>query len=158
MEFRVAPPEGNSLRTVDVAGAPLGSAESHRSVLVVDDDPNLRLLVKAALARSSFLMDEAEDGVEALKRLDSHIPDLLLLDVNMPKMDGIAVLRKLRSETPTRDIPVILLTAQGDEKSVAAGFEAGATDYLVKPFTVPQLTARVRAALSRSAYSASAGE
>ena len=152
-EHRVVPPESDRLRSVDVSGTSL--TEKVRTVLVVDDDPNLRLLVKAALARGAFTVFEAQDGSEGLAEMESRRPDLLLLDVNMPNLDGFAVLGKVRADQRTRDLPVILLTAQGDEKSVASGFEAGATDYLVKPFTIPQLTARIRAVLSRISSSAS---
>jgi PleD family two-component response regulator len=152
-EIKVVPPGSDRLRTVDVSGTSI--QEEICSVLVVDDDPNLRLLVKAALGRGAFTLREAQDGWEGLRQIQALTPDLLLLDVNMPNLDGFEVLKRVRSNPQTHELPVVLLTAQGDEKSVAAGFEAGATDYLVKPFTIPQLTARIRAVLSRASRSIS---
>jgi CheY-like chemotaxis protein/phosphoribosyl 1,2-cyclic phosphodiesterase len=148
-ELAVAPPESTRSRTVDVADTALRVAPQRLRVLIVDDDPNMRLLVKAALGREGFALTEAEDGEQGLALIRSGGADLVLLDLNMPKVDGLTVLRNLRGQASSRDLPVVLLTAEGDEKTTALGFEAGATDYLAKPFTVPQLLARVRAVLSR---------
>ena len=149
-ELEVRAPQTDRSRTVEVATAGATSPGRLR-ILVVDDDPNLRLLVNSALHREGYTVAEAEDGEQGLERVQSHRPDLILLDVNMPKMDGLAVLQQLRSRNETREIPVLMLTAQEGEATTRAAFDAGATDYLAKPFTVPQLSARVRACLDRLA-------
>ena len=105
------------------------------------------------MTRDGYSIQEAADGDAGLAAIASRAPDLVLLDVNMPGKDGFAVLRELRSRKEGRDVPVILLTAQGDEKTSALAFELGAQDHLGKPFTVPQLNSRVRAVLARQARS-----
>ncbi len=148
-QIEVTAPEASRSRAANVADVPL-AAPSRISVLVVDDDPNLRMLVDSALRHEGYQVMEAEDGQQGLAAARSHRPDLILLDVNMPKMDGFAALRELRSSPDTRQIPVLMLTVQSTEMSTRAAFDAGATDYLAKPFTIPQLTARVRACVSRA--------
>jgi len=148
-ELEVEAPESDRLRTVEVGDATLVSPDRLR-VLVIDDDPNLRLLVQSALSPSGYTVTEAEDGEQGLVSASAERPDLILLDVNMPKMDGFAVLEKLRAGADTREIPVLMLTVRDTEASIRTGFDAGATDYLAKPFTIPQLTARVRACVSRA--------
>jgi CheY-like chemotaxis protein len=123
----------------------------HLRILVVDDDPNLRLLVTATLTRDGHAVMEAGDGVQGLRVIEEAHPDLIILDYNMPNLDGVQVLQRLRSQTRTARVPVLMLTAQGDESSTRAGFDAGANDYLTKPFTMPQLSARVRACFARAA-------
>jgi CheY-like chemotaxis protein len=127
------------------AGTSASLAESDHSspllVLVVDDDEDLRLLARRALMRGGHTVIEAEDGVRALVLIASRRPDLVVLDLHMPVMDGFEVLRKLGSGRP----PVIVLTAHDDEASAQESFSLGATDFLAKPFTPPQLDARVRA-------------
>ena len=148
-EFEVEAPGTSRLRTVTVGNVALASPDLLR-VLVIDDDPNLRMLVQSALRHEGYKVAEAEDGEQGLLSVRAARPDLILLDVNMPKMDGFAVLNQLRSGSETRSIAVLMLTVQDNEASTRAAFDAGATDYLAKPFSVPQLTARVRACLSRS--------
>ena len=114
-------------------------------ILVVDDDEDLRVLARKALVRAGHMVVEAESGEEGLRLLDIHKPQLILLDLNMPDMDGFEVLKELRSREAGRTLPVIVLTALGDEESARTSFQAGATDFLAKPFTPPQLDARVRA-------------
>ncbi|MGI9103691.1 MAG: response regulator [Terriglobales bacterium] len=155
-DISVAPSAANRLRTVTVADAAVNAGPEKVRVLVVDDDPNMRLLVRAALGREGFALSEAEDGQRGLALISAELPDLVLLDVNMPGMDGLSVLRMLQADGRTRNLQVIILTAHGDEATTAAGFSAGATDFLAKPFTIPQLVARVRAVLSRNARKASA--
>src|SRR5450631_4028313 len=89
-------------------------------------------------------------GPEALRMIDEYMPDLMVLDYKMAGMDGLAVMRTLRAKPETQALPVLMLTAMTDEPSTRAGFEAGVTDYVTKPFSIPQLTARVRACLTRS--------
>jgi CheY-like chemotaxis protein/phosphoribosyl 1,2-cyclic phosphodiesterase len=114
-------------------------------ILVVDDDEDLRFLARRSLARGGHEVTEASGGAEAVRSIERQMPDLILLDLNMPAPDGLETLRMLRSREATRSVPVIVLTAKDDEESVAASFELGATDFLSKPFTLPQLEARVRA-------------
>lgn len=114
-------------------------------VLVVDDDEDLRVLVRKALLRGGHQLLEASDGEEGLLILERERPDLLLLDLSMPGIDGFEVLRRVRASEEFCGLPVVILTAQGDEESVRTGFRLGTTDFLAKPFSPPQLDARVRA-------------
>jgi len=118
-------------------------------VLVVDDNDDLRMLTKDALQREHYNVIEAGGGAEALRLIEEQSPDLVMLDLVMPDPDGLAVLRMLRAKPETAQLPVILLTGLDDANSIKEGFEAGATDYLAKPFSRPQLYARIRACLTR---------
>ena len=115
----------------------------------MDDDPDLRILVHKALSQDGHIVSEAASGQEALALIDAQAPDLLVLDLLMPEQGGLEVLKVLRSRPATAALPVLLLTALDDEVNTRAGFDLGATDYLTKPFLIPQLAARVRACLSR---------
>lgn len=148
-EIKVEAPRSGRSRALEIATT--ASPDSERlCVLVVDDDPNLRLLVESALVRDGYQVLQAEDGAQGLHYARSARPDLVLLDLNMPRMNGISVLEHLRSEARTRTIPVLMLTVEGNEPATRAAFDAGANDYLAKPFTIPQLAARVRTCLKRS--------
>jgi DNA-binding response OmpR family regulator len=118
-------------------------------ILVADDEPDVLELVGYRLSRSGFTVVEACDGEEALARALDQVPDLAVLDVMMPKLDGYELTRRLRSADATQRMPVILLTARAQESDIATGFEAGADDYLRKPFNPDELVARVRAVLGR---------
>lgn len=150
-ELALEPPSTDRRRSVAVAASDLDLPTGELKVLIVDDDANLRLLARAALTRGGYSVLEAGDGDEGLQSIAESKPDLVVLDLNMPRMDGIAVLNRLRSDPETVRLPVLILTGHGDEHSMRAGFAAGATDYLNKPFTIPQLTSRVRACLARQA-------
>jgi DNA-binding response OmpR family regulator len=119
------------------------------TILVADDEPDVLELVGYRLSRSGFTVVEACDGEEALARALDQVPDLAVLDVMMPKLDGYELTRRLRSADATQRVPVILLTARAQESDIATGFEAGADDYLRKPFNPDELVARVRAVLGR---------
>ena len=119
-------------------------------ILAVDDHPGTLTLVVRALEEEQYTVGRATSGPEALRMIDEHMPDLVVLDYRMADMDGLAVTKALRAKPETRALPVLMLTAMSDEPSTRAGFEAGVTDYVTKPFSVPQLTARVRACLARS--------
>lgn len=119
------------------------------SILVVDDEPMMARLVGRALTAAGADVRYAADGVEALEHLGETLPDLVISDVNMPRMDGFQLLTQIRSQPRTRGLSVILLTARGDTEDVVAGLGLGADDYLIKPFHVPELLARVRAKLER---------
>lgn len=120
--------------------------DRQRRILLVDDEASLRMLVRRYLERDGYLVVEAVDGAEALQRLEQEPFDLALIDVMMPKVDGFDLVRKIRSRS---DLPVIMLTGRGEESSRVAGLELGADDYMVKPFSMPELVARVRARLRR---------
>jgi DNA-binding response OmpR family regulator len=118
-------------------------------VLVADDDHDILALVSFRLERAGFDVVAAQDGEEALRLAVEHAPDLAILDVMMPKLDGYEVTTRLRQNDSTRRLPVILLTARVQEADIARGFEAGADDYVKKPFSPQELGARVQAILGR---------
>lgn len=126
------------------------ASDSTRVVLVADDDADIRELVSFRLERAGYTILKAEDGEEAAALASQKHPDLAVLDVRMPKLDGFEVTRKIRSDESTSRMPVILLTASVQESSVARGFEAGADDYIKKPFSPQELQARVQAILGRA--------
>ena len=132
-----------------VSTAPVFSA-SGKCILVVDDDETHRTLAKHPLERWKFNVRLAASGEEALALLETLKPDLVLLDMMMPMMNGLDVLRILRATPAHAHLPVMLLTANSDEATAHACFDAGATDFINKPFTLPQLIARVRACLARA--------
>ena len=116
-------------------------------VLVVDDEPMVREVVCAYLDREGYATTEAEDGMTALEMVTDVEPDLVVLDVMLPKLDGYSVLERLRTAT---DVPVILLTARAEEVDRVLGLELGADDYVVKPFSPRELVARIRSVLRRA--------
>ena len=118
-------------------------------VLVADDDPDILALVRFRLERDGYEVLSAPDGETALDLALARTPDLALLDVMMPRLDGCEVTRRLREHGPTTTIPVILLTARVQEPDVRRGFEAGADDYVTKPFSPQALAERVQAVLGR---------
>jgi two-component system, OmpR family, response regulator ResD len=126
--------------------------ELQPKVLVVDDEERIRRLVKMYLERSSFIVDEAEDGEEALKKALENEYHVIVLDLMLPKMDGRTVCADLRQHKNT---PVIMLTAAGDEMNRIHGFELGADDYVVKPFSPRELVMRVKALVKRTQQSLS---
>ncbi|MDZ4797353.1 MAG: response regulator [Bryobacteraceae bacterium] len=126
-------------------------AIGHTRILVADDDPDVRLLVRRALGGNDYEIREAGNGLEALKSIDANPPDLVILDVLMPGIDGLQVLKKMRSNPQTAQIPVIILTSMTDETTTRDGFDTGAADFLTKPFSIPQLATRVKVCLARRA-------
>jgi DNA-binding response OmpR family regulator len=118
-------------------------------VLVADDDPDIRALVTFRLEKAGYDVVQAADGEEALQLARERTPDLAVLDVMMPRLTGDEVTRQIRADEGTSAIPVILLTARVQEADVARGFEAGADDYIKKPFSPQELRARVQAILGR---------
>jgi DNA-binding response OmpR family regulator len=118
-------------------------------VLVADDEEDIRALVAFRLKRAGYEVITAADGEEALTLATTRLPDLVVLDMMMPKATGLEVTRSLRGQDETKDIPVILLTARAQEADVARGIEAGADDYVKKPFSPQDLQSRVQALLER---------
>jgi DNA-binding response OmpR family regulator len=116
-------------------------------VLVADDDPDILALVRFRLERDGYEVISAPDGETALDLAMARTPDLAVLDVMMPRLDGYEVTRRLREHGPTTTIPIILLTARVQEPDLERGFEAGADDYVTKPFSPQALGERVQAAL-----------
>jgi DNA-binding response OmpR family regulator len=119
-------------------------------IFVVDDDRDVAQSIELALRRRGFRVTLAHSGVEALKLLRRYQPDLILLDVLMPGMSGIEVCRRLRADENTSELPIIFLTARGQERDRIEGLRAGADDYLSKPFSLEELILRVNAVLRRS--------
>jgi two-component system response regulator ResD len=118
----------------------------NNKILVVDDEKRMVELVKLYLEREGFVVDEAFDGQQALDMIDNNEYDLVILDIMIPIVDGLTVCKEIRR---TSDIPIIMLTARGEEFDKVLGFELGADDYVVKPFSPRELTARVKALLRR---------
>jgi len=118
-------------------------------VLVADDDPDILDLVRYRLERSGYEVATARDGLEAVRLAGELAPSLAVLDVMMPSLNGFEVTRRLREDPATREIPVILLTARAQESDVQEGFDPGADDYIRKPFSPRELSARVQAVLGR---------
>jgi type II secretory ATPase GspE/PulE/Tfp pilus assembly ATPase PilB-like protein/CheY-like chemotaxis protein len=119
------------------------------SVLLVEDEDQLRRVMKDLLQREGYRVAEARDGIQALDEVDRFAPDVIILDLNLPGIDGYSVLAQLRSRPATRDIPVMVLTAKGDEDNEVRVFELGADDFVTKPFRARSLTARIEAVLGR---------
>lgn len=118
-------------------------------ILVVDDEPDISALVAYHLARESYRVRTAADGVEAIRAVETERPDLVVLDLMLPGMSGLDVLGELRRRGETQDLPVILLTARREEKDRIEGLRLGADDYLAKPFSPQELVLRVGAVLRR---------
>jgi CheY-like chemotaxis protein len=128
-----------------------GHRRGERStVLLVEDEASLRLVLRDLLERDGFSVVEAADGMAALDEIDRSAPDAIVLDLNLPRLDGYGVLSRLRARIQTAEIPVIVLTAKSDEDNEVRVFEAGANDFLSKPFRPRALTARLRALLKKS--------
>jgi DNA-binding response OmpR family regulator len=124
-------------------------SDAPRTLLVADDDDDILQLVSFRLERAGYKVVTAADGQQALAAARQHQPDLAVLDVMMPGLNGYEVTRQLRADPATAAIPVILLTARVQEADVSRGFEAGADDYLRKPFSPQELRSRVQALLAR---------
>jgi len=115
-------------------------------ILVVDDEPQIRRIMRTTLTGAGYEMDDAKTGEEALQKVREYRPDLVLLDINMPGMGGLAACRAIRADT---NIAIIMLTVRNSETDKVEALDAGADDFITKPFSTPELLARMRAALRR---------
>src|SRR5258708_18185762 len=141
----------------------LPAAGSTRTVLVVDDEATIRDVIRRYLERDGFVVREAGDGFAALDALSESLPDLIVLDLMLPGIDGLALTRQLRTPNPGGEheawqrIPIIMLTARGETSDRIRGLDLGADDYLAKPFSPQELVSRLPAVLRRTGESALAG-
>ena len=119
-------------------------------ILIADDDPDIRDVLKLTLAEENYIVLEAKDGEEALNIITNKPPDLLLLDYKMPKLDGHQVVQRVKSDLLLRHLPIIMVTGKGDLDDKISGLDAGADDYITKPFEPKEVLARVRMALRRT--------
>ena len=119
-------------------------------ILIVEDEPAIREMIAYALRTQSYQPILAQDGKEAVQAINEKIPDLILLDWMLPGITGIELVRRFRKEAATRDVPIIMLTAKGEESDRITGFDNGVDDYVVKPFSARELLARIKAVLRRS--------
>jgi two-component system, OmpR family, KDP operon response regulator KdpE len=127
---------------------------SSAKILVIDDEPQIRRMMKVTLTRSGYQVFEARSGEDGLEKFRVCLPDLVILDLNMPGMDGLDVCQEIRSAS---EVPIIVLTVRNSEKEKVEALDAGADDYVTKPFGIPELLARMRAALRRSPTSPEGG-
>jgi two-component system phosphate regulon response regulator PhoB len=118
-------------------------------VLIVEDEPAIAELIAVNLRHSGFVPVLAEDGVAAQREMDAVLPDLILLDWMLPGQSGLVLARKWRADARTRQVPILMLTARGDEPDKVAGLDAGADDYITKPFSTQEMLARIRAVMRR---------
>jgi two-component system, OmpR family, alkaline phosphatase synthesis response regulator PhoP len=122
----------------------------HRKrIIVVDDDKDIRKLVESILAKEGFITTGAENGADAIKKIQASKPDLVLLDLQLPDKDGFEVCKDLRNDPSTKYVPIVFLTVQNLDSYKIAGLEMGADDYITKPFNQTELLARVKAVLRR---------
>jgi DNA-binding response OmpR family regulator len=127
----------------------MAGADAKPRVVIADDDPDIRRLVQITVSNAGCDVTVASDGEEALELIRQSPPDLVILDVLMPRMDGWEVAKELKSDPLTRDVPIMFLTSRGQEHDVLEGFNSGAADYMVKPFSPRELQVRVRAVLTK---------
>jgi two-component system alkaline phosphatase synthesis response regulator PhoP len=134
-----------------------------KTVLIVEDDEDIQQLVGYNLIKAGFLVEYGDSGEQALEKINNQIPDLLLLDLMLPGMDGKELCRIIRTDSQLTDLPIIMLTAKGEESDIITGLDLGADDYIAKPFSPKILISRIKAVLRRKAkdaapLSADAGE
>lgn len=125
-------------------------AKDNPTILVVEDEAAIREMLNFSLGRAGFAVHEAADARQAQDMINQQVPDLILLDWMLPGTSGVDLAHKLRHNTRTRELPIILLTARGEEENKIKGLEAGADDYVTKPFSTQELIARIRAVLRRT--------
>ena len=121
-----------------------------KTILVVDDDAPVRDVLRFSLERAGYVVEGAASGRNAMRELDNYVPDLIVLDVGLPDVDGLDLLHSWRREERTRAMPVIILTGRGDERDRVSGLRAGADDYVTKPFSRDELLARIETVFRRA--------
>ncbi len=141
--------KNSEIFVIPVSGSVKGSGKM-ALILVVDDEENILELLKFNLEKEGFRVETAAEGHAALRKVENELPDLVVLDWMLPGIDGLEVCRRLRTNPRTARLPVIMLTARGEEVDKVLGLEMGANDYVTKPFSPRELTARVRAQLRAS--------
>lgn len=122
-------------------------ANSDTTILIVDDEERIRRLLKLYLTKEGYASEEAADGVSAIRKMEEKDYDMVLLDIMLPEIDGLEVIKEIRK---IKDTPIIMITARGDEGQRVEGFQAGADDYIVKPFSPREVMLRVAAILKRT--------
>lgn len=123
---------------------------SEKNILIVEDEKDIQELVRYNLVKEGYRVTCADSGEEALKTIQSLHPDLMVLDLMLPGVDGLEVCRRLKKDSATADIPIIMLTAKGEESDIVTGLEMGADDYVTKPFSLKVFVTRIRAVLRRN--------
>ncbi len=141
---RLAIPEEEILRTMKRL------SDTNPKIMIVDDEPDATIATRRALEMEGYTVLDARNGKEGLKLLETETPDLILLDVMMPEMDGFEVCRILREDNKHKHIPIIMLTAKGELDDRIEGLEIGSDDYITKPYNLRELKARIRTVLRRS--------
>ncbi len=121
-----------------------------KKIVIIEDEPDIIGLVTHYLEKEGYRITAVRDGVKGFQQLKTELPDLLILDVMLPEMDGLEICRRVRADSKTAALPIIMLTAKGEESDKIVGLELGADDYLVKPFSPKELVARVKALLRRA--------
>jgi two-component system, OmpR family, phosphate regulon response regulator PhoB len=121
------------------------------NILLVEDEPGIQELLKLNLGQAGHSVTVAPDAEQALRALQHALPDVILLDWMLPGMSGLGLCQRLRTDTRYKDVPIIMLTARGDERDKVAGLDSGADDYLTKPFSPRELVSRIKAVLRRRA-------
>jgi two-component system KDP operon response regulator KdpE len=148
MDRGTAAPPGRRTLCIHVAGHGPGIlTQASHNILIIEDEPSIRTVLRVLLTKSGFRTIEADTGARGQIEARSHKPDLLLVDLGLPDMDGVALIREVRAWSP---VPIIVLSARTMEEQKIAALDAGADDYVSKPFSAPELIARVRAGLRRN--------
>ena len=124
----------------------------HEKVVVIEDEPDIREVIEHNLSREGYRVYSSSDGEKGLQLVKKKVPDLVLLDLMLPGLDGLDVCRELKADPVTRSIPVIMVTAKGEESDIVLGLGIGADDYVTKPFSPKELVARVKAVLRRGQW------
>src|SRR6185295_3313526 len=133
------------LELVDDGSAPgLSKRAGKHTILLVEDEESLRLVLRDLLEREGYTIVEAADGVQALDEIDRSAPDAVVLDLNLPRLDGYGILSHIRARAATANLPVLVLTAKADEDNEVRVFEIGANDFITKPFRPKALSARIK--------------
>ena len=120
-----------------------------KQIVVIEDEPDILEVLRYNLSREGYAVETSNNGLDGINRVRSSLPDLVLLDLLLPGIDGLEVCRRLKSHRTTGNVPIIMLTAKGEESDIVLGLELGADDYITKPFSPREVLARIRAVLRR---------